>query len=53
MAKLWSEGLGKPVKVAPNNAQSLDQLEKHISRAMYPMWGRDLRLVILPNGILL
>lgn len=40
------EELGKPIKVVPNHAQGLDQLEKHISAAIDPMWGRDLRLIM-------
>lgn len=46
MSRLWTEGLGKPIRVVPNDAQGLDQLEKHISVAIDPMWGRDLRLVM-------
>ena len=44
-SKFWSEALGKPIKVAPNNAQGLDQLESHISTGMNAMWARDIRLV--------
>ncbi|KAL8710932.1 MAG: hypothetical protein Q9220_004531 [cf. Caloplaca sp. 1 TL-2023] len=44
-SRLWSEALGKPIKVAPNSPEGLDHLEKHISAAMSPMWGRDLRLM--------
>ncbi|KAL8673851.1 MAG: hypothetical protein Q9168_001763 [Polycauliona sp. 1 TL-2023] len=44
-SRFWTEGLGKPIRMAPNNAQGLDQLEEHISAAMDPMWARDLRLM--------
>ncbi|KAL8739337.1 MAG: hypothetical protein Q9181_000068 [Wetmoreana brouardii] len=45
VARLWSEALGKPIKVAPNNSHGLDQLEKHVSAEMSPIWGRDIRLM--------
>lgn len=45
VGKLWSEALGKKITVAPNNAKSLDRLEKHIGSAMRPEWGRDVRMV--------
>ncbi|KAL8843149.1 MAG: hypothetical protein Q9170_000279 [Blastenia crenularia] len=44
-SKYWGEALGKPIKVAPNNPQGLDQLENHISTGMNPMWARDIRLM--------
>ncbi|KAI4279167.1 MAG: hypothetical protein L6R38_005094 [Xanthoria sp. 2 TBL-2021] len=44
-SRLWTEGLGKPIKVALNKPQGLDQLEKHLSSAIDPMWGRDIRLM--------
>ncbi|KAI4107563.1 MAG: hypothetical protein L6R37_001523 [Teloschistes peruensis] len=45
VGKLWSEALGKKITVAPNNAKSLDRLEKHIGSAMRPEWGRDVRMM--------
>ncbi|KAI4204436.1 MAG: hypothetical protein LQ350_001193 [Teloschistes chrysophthalmus] len=45
VGKLWSEALGKKITVAPNNAENLDRLEKHIGGAMRPEWGRDIRMM--------
>ncbi|KAL8690899.1 MAG: hypothetical protein Q9218_003751, partial [Villophora microphyllina] len=45
VGKLWSEALGKKITVAPNNAENLERLEKHISSAMRPEWGRDVRMM--------
>ncbi|KAI4151478.1 MAG: hypothetical protein L6R39_002020 [Caloplaca ligustica] len=43
--RYWSEALGKPIQVAPNNRQGLDQLEMHVSKGINPMWARDIRLM--------
>ncbi|KAL9602569.1 MAG: hypothetical protein Q9219_001713 [cf. Caloplaca sp. 3 TL-2023] len=51
-SRLWSEALDKPIKVAPNNPQGLDQLEKHLSAATTPMWGRDIRLMYEIFGVM-
>ncbi|KAL8941479.1 MAG: hypothetical protein Q9216_002207 [Gyalolechia sp. 2 TL-2023] len=44
-SQLWTEALGKPIKVAPNNEQGLDQVERVFSTARNPMWGRGIRLM--------
>ncbi|KAI4260271.1 MAG: hypothetical protein LQ352_000393 [Teloschistes flavicans] len=45
VGELWSEVLGKKITVAPNNAENLNRMEKHISSAMRPEWGRDVRMM--------
>lgn len=47
--RYWSEALGKPIQVAPNNRQGLDQLEMHVSKGINPMWARDIRLVCVTH----
>lgn len=43
--RVWSEKLGKEVKVMGNDEKSMSELEAHISKIMNPGWGRDMRLM--------
>ena len=43
--KLWSEKMGKEVKLIESDDKSLKEFEAHIGKVMSPVWGRDMRLM--------
>ncbi|KAJ9614617.1 hypothetical protein H2200_002754 [Cladophialophora chaetospira] len=43
--RLWSEKLGREVKVVGSDEKTLSGFEAHISRISNPGWGRDMRLM--------
>lgn len=45
IGKLWTEKLGKEVKVVGSDEKSLNAFEEHISAVKNSMWGRDMRLM--------
>ena len=45
IGKLWSEKLGREVKVAGSDENSLDEFEAHFSKKVNAIWGRDTRLM--------
>ncbi|WYZ34030.1 hypothetical protein EsH8_I_000306 [Colletotrichum jinshuiense] len=45
IAGLWSKSLGKEIKAAGSDPESLETFEAHVSEFVGPAWGRDMRLM--------
>lgn len=45
IAKIWSDALGKEIKMLSADEAGMQSLEDHFTEAGHPNWGRDIRLM--------